>query len=494
MQPILTPTEMAEADQRTIAAGTPIEVLMERAGHAVAWEVRKLLGNAYGKRVVVVCGKGNNGGDGLVAARVLRGWGVRADVFELAHGVPAAAFDRAVERADVMVDAMFGTGFRGALEGDAALVARRSADVATVAVDIPSGVDGLTGAVQGDAVHAMATVTFAARKPGLVFEPGRGLAGDVIVADIGIQLLDDAKLPDEAEEGGHASVVLTDLDDVRAWLSHRADPDTHKWQSGLLVIGGSGGMTGAPLMASHAAIRTGAGIVWCAVPGHDAAASASGSEVITKAMPADATGALTGIADDVRAALDKFHAAAIGPGLGTADQTMAVVRDLVRSLPVPLVLDADGINAFAGQPELLRQRTAPTVVTPHEGEFERLMGEPVGDDRVVAARRLADATGCVGLLKGPGTVIAQPGVKSGVSGRVAVNGVDGPWLGTAGSGDVLTGIIGGFLARGLDAFEAAAAGAFVHGLAADVAGHTGLVAGDLVAALPKTLLSLNTPF
>jgi NAD(P)H-hydrate epimerase len=347
-----------------------------------------------------------------------------------------------------------------------------------VAVDIPSGVDGLTGGVQGDAVQAVSTVAFAAYKPGLVFEPGRGLAGTVIVADIGIQLFGD--------EGSDASMGLTQVDDVRDWLARGTDPDAHKWKSGLLVIGGSGGMTGAPLMASYAAMRSGAGIVWCAVPGHDAAASASGSEVITKAMPANANGALTGVADDVRAALGKFHAVAIGPGLGTSEQTSAVVRDLVTSLPVPLVLDADGITAFAGQPELLRTRPAPTVITPHEGEFERLLGEPVGEDRVAAARTLAAATGCIGLLKGPGTVIAHP------DGRTAVNGVDGPWLGTAGSGDVLTGIIGGFLARGLDAFEAAAAGACVHGLAADLAGHTGLVAGDLVAALPEALRTLNT--
>jgi NAD(P)H-hydrate epimerase len=482
MQPILTPAEMAEADQRTIAAGTPVETLMDRAGHAVAWEVRQLLVTAYGKRVVVVCGKGNNGGDGLIAAQVLRGWGVRTDVFELAHGVPADAFARAVERADVLVDAMFGTGFRGALEGDAALVARRSADVATVAVDIPSGVDGATGTVQGDAVRAVSTVTFAARKPGLVFEPGRSLAGNVIVADIGI-------------ETSQASMSLTDETDVRIWLSNPAVVDTHKWKSGLLVIGGSGGMTGAPLMASRAAMRCGAGIVWCAVPGHDAAASASGSEVITKAMPANANGALTGIADDVRDALSKFHAAAIGPGLGVSEQTSAFVRDLVISLALPLVLDADGINAFAGQPEALRKRLAPTVITPHEGEFERLMGRPVGDDRVAAARELAEATGCVAVLKGPGTVIARIAqgrqIAPGQPDRTAINGIDGPWLGTAGSGDVLTGIIGGFLARGLGAFEAAAGGALVHGLAADLAGHTGLVAGDLVAALPATLLRLT---
>jgi len=226
--------------------------------------------------------------------------------------------------------------------------------------------------------------------------------------------------------------------------------------------------------------------VWCAVPGQDAAAAASGSEIITKAMPADKAGALTGVADDVRDALERFRALAIGPGLGTADATQAVVQDLVRMAAVPLVLDADGLNAFAGKAEALRERSVPTVLTPHHAEYERVLGAPVGDDRIAAARRLAEATGCVALLKGPGTVIAEPGA----SARIAVNGRDGPWLGTAGTGDVLTGIIGGFLARGLEPFEAAAAGAYVHGLAADVAGHTGLVAGDLVAALPRALRPL----
>lgn len=480
MHPILTPAEMAEADRRTIAAGTPLEVLMERAGQAVAWEVRQRLGTAYGKRVVVTCGKGNNGGDGHVAARVLRGWGVRTDVLELAHGIPEPELGRAVRRADLMIDAMFGTGFRGALEGDAALVARGSHDVPTVAIDIPSGVDGLTGTVQGDAVHAVATVTFAARKPGLVFEPGRSLAGAVRVAEIGIELFGDA-------DATPLTGLVTDTD-ARAWLAAGAEIETHKWRSGLLVVGGSGGMTGAPMLVSQAAMRAGAGIVWCAVPGADAAARASGAEVITKAMPADAHGSLTGIADDVRDALGRFRALAVGPGLGTTTDTITAVRELVTSADAPVVLDADGLNAFAGAADALRGRPAPTVLTPHEGEYERLLGEPVGDDRIAAARRLADATGCVALLKGPGTVVAEPGV----TGRVAVNSVDGPWLGTAGSGDVLTGIIGGLLARGLGAFEAAAAGMLVHGLAADVAGHTGLVAGDLVAALPHTFQTLET--
>jgi hydroxyethylthiazole kinase-like uncharacterized protein yjeF len=201
-------------------------------------------------------------------------------------------------------------------------------------------------------------------------------------------------------------------------------------------------------------------------------------------MPATDDGALAGLGD-LPASLGRFRAAAVGPGLGTADATRAALRELVAKTPVPLVLDADGLNAFAGQAAALRERPAPTVLTPHDGEYARLAGEPVGDDRVDAARRLAAASGCVTLLKGPATVIADP------SGRAVINPTGGAELATAGSGDVLTGIIGGLLARGLTPFAAAAAGAYVHGRAGDVAGHTGLIAGDLIAALPRTLHGLN---
>jgi NAD(P)H-hydrate epimerase len=345
-----------------------------------------------------------------------------------------------------------------------------------VAVDVPSGVDGLTGAIAGEAVHATATVTFAARKTGLCFEPGRTRAGAVIVADIGIDV--------EVGEG-EPRLGRIGPEDVRAWWPD-PDVDAHKWRAGVLVVGGSEGMTGAPLLVSRAAMRTGAGVVWCAVPGPDAAAQVSGTaaEVIAKPWPATPAGALAGIDESSRAAFERFAAAVVGPGLGTDEVTGLVVRDLVEALAMPLVLDADGLNACSGSLELLRARSAPTVLTPHAGEYERLLGEPVGPDRVGAARRLAAATGCVALLKGPGTVVASP------DGEATVNPVDGSWLATAGSGDVLAGIVGGFLARGLAAFEAASAAVLVHGLAADEAGHTGLVAGDLVTALPGTLRRL----
>jgi hydroxyethylthiazole kinase-like uncharacterized protein yjeF len=468
MEPVLTPAEMAEADQRTIAAGTPVEVLMDRAGRAVAWAVRRRLDGVYGQRAVVVCGKGNNGGDGLVTAAALRGWGMRVDVLELSGAIGDAALRRALGRADVLVDAMYGTGFSGTLDGVAADVAARSPELLTVAVDIPSGIDGRTGQHTGAAVHAGTTVTFAAVKPGVLFEPGRSHAGDVVVVDIGIDV-------------GTPTSGVTEAADVAGWLSATVPPtDTNKWRTGLLVVGGSGGMTGAPSFVSHAAMRSGAGIVWCGVPGHEAAAAASGSEVIMRTLPATDDGDLAGLGD-LLDSMSRFQAVAVGPGLGTAEPTQRAVRELVTRAAVPMVLDADGLNTFAGSAAALRARPAPTVLTPHDGEYARLVGEPVGADRLDAARSLASQSQTVVLLKGPATVIAEPG------GRAAVNPTGGPELATAGSGDVLTGIIGGFLARGMPAFEAAAAGAYLHGHAADLAGHTGLVAHDVIAALPRAL-------
>jgi ADP-dependent NAD(P)H-hydrate dehydratase / NAD(P)H-hydrate epimerase len=491
VQPVLTPESMGTADRRTIDAGTPLEVLMERAGRAVAWEVRRVTGGAYGRHVLVVCGKGNNGGDGLVAARVLAHWGMRVHVFELGTGVDRDRFDRALATADAAVDAMYGTGFHGALEGDAAWIALRLGTWGgpTVAVDIPSGVDGLRGLAFGPVVRATRTVTFAARKPGLVFEPGRSLAGEVVVADIGIDI--------GVGSVGDPQAGLLEADDVRAWIPAPA-PDAHKWQSGVMVVGGSGGMMGAPMFVSHAAMRAGAGIVWCCVPGQDAARAASGSEVIARPLPATPDGAVArDAAERVLADVGRFGALAVGPGLGTEPTVSHVVQTLVAEARVPLVLDADGLNALGRDFATLHSRQmrgTPVVLTPHAGEFERLMGEPVGGNRIAAARALADRSGAVVLLKGPGTVVAEPGAVAG-AGRVVLNPTGGAALATAGSGDVLTGIVAAFLARGMEAFEAAAAAAWVHGRTADLITETvgpGLIAGDLIEHLPRTLARLAT--
>jgi len=476
MRPVVTPAEMAEADRRAIAEGTPVAVLMERAGRSVAWTVRRRLGGTYGRRVVVACGKGNNGGDGLVAAAALRAWGARVDVFELGRELDRAAFARALRQADAFVDAMYGTGFRGILDGDADWIAFtvESAPVTMprIAVDIPSGVDGSTGSVTGRAVRAHETACFAALKTGLCFEPGRSLAGAVHVVDIGIDV-------------GPARIGLVDAADVREWIPPRETTD-HKWRSGVMVVGGSAGMTGAPMLVSRAALRAGAGIVWCGLPGSANAERASSGEIIIKALASTFEGSV----DEPAAAhvlkdLERFRAVVIGPGLGGDPRTHAAVGQLVAEAPIPLVLDADGLNALHGDLAPLRVRhtalRVPAVLTPHEGEYARLVGEPVGDDRIAAARRLASAGECVVLLKGPGTVVAAP------DGRVAIDSVGGPWLATAGTGDVLSGVIAGLLARGLAPFEAAAAGAWLHGRAADLAGHTGLIAGDIVAAIPAAL-------
>ena len=482
MQPVVTPAEMGEADRYTIASGTPEEVLVERAGRAVARHALRLLGGTYGRRVMVVCGRGNNGADGVVAARYLRARGIGVDELVPADaGSPA--FRRAVSRADLAIDGMFGTGFRGALEGDAAIVAQAlaRADTPTLAIDIPSGVDGATGEVRGGAVRAHETVCFAALKPGLLFEPGRAHAGRVHVADIGIRVADIGTVSPRLH--------VLDVSDLR--LPRRA-PDGHKWSAGAFVVGGSTGMAGAPLLASHAAARCGAGMVVCGVPGADAAAHASGSELVTRALPATPEGALDAeAAEAVLADIERFRVVAIGPGLGRDARTQTAVRRLVSECAIPIIVDADGLNALAAEPDVLRGRAAaglpPAILTPHAGEYARLACHPVGADRVVAARELAARLDAIGVVKGPGTVVAAP------DGRAVVNRTDSPALATAGTGDVLTGVIAGLLAAGAEPFDAAATGAYVHGRAATVAG-TGddLVATDLIGALHRTLDGLRS--
>jgi ADP-dependent NAD(P)H-hydrate dehydratase / NAD(P)H-hydrate epimerase len=465
---------MAARDSAAIAGGISEATLVDRAGGAVARHARRLLGGTYGRRIVIVCGKGNNGADGRVAGLRLAGWGARVARFELA-GIDRTELGRALDRADLAIDGMFGTGFRGALEGDAALAADalNSAACPVMAIDIPSGVNGLTGAVRGTAVQADATVCFVALKPGLVLYPGAALAGEIEVADIGI----DPNTPPP-------SLGLTEQADVVAALPPRP-PESHKWSVGAVyVVGGSQGMTGAVMLAAGAALRAGAGMVVAGLPG-DAAVRASGGEVITRSLPATSSGALDeDAAKEILDGLDRFRALVVGPGLGRSAATVAAVRRLVAEAPIPLVLDADGLNALDGDVELLARRPAATIVTPHAGEYARLAGEPVEEDRVAAARRLAERAGAVVLLKGSRTVVADP------TGRAAVNATGGPWLATAGTGDVLSGIVGALAATGLSAFRATTAAAWLHGRAADIAGHEGLVAGDLLHALPTVLRQL----
>lgn len=448
MIPVVTPEEMAAIDR---AAPEPVDVLIARAGAAVAWAARELMGGVYGRRVVVLAGKGNNGNDGRHAATRLRRWGVRTRIVEVADAPPRLPV------ADLVVDAAFGTGFRGEYR------APDPGPSPVLAVDIPSGVDGLTGAVAERVMTAVRTVTFAALKPGLLLAPGSLHTGDIDVADIGLDTSDTATW---LVEGG----------DVGGWLPARATT-AHKWQQAVLVVAGSPGMTGAAHLAAGAALRAGAGYVRLAVPGHGPGAGPI--EAVGVALPAEGweAAALDGI--------DRFGSLAVGPGLGRADSTMASLRRLVADAPVPVVVDGDGLVALGeGAAEVVGQRSQPTVLTPHDGEFAALAGAPPEDDRIGSARRLADRTGAVVLLKGPLTVVAEPG------GRALLAGAGGPRLATAGTGDVLTGIIAAFLAGGVPAAEAAVAGAYVHGAAGNLGSRRGLVAGDLVDLLPAVLSQL----
>jgi NAD(P)H-hydrate epimerase len=446
MIPVLTPAEMGAVDA---AAPESVDVLVGRAGGAVAREALRMLGGAYGRRVVVVAGKGNNGADGRAAAVRLERRGVRVTVLD-ALDAPAQ-----VPACDLVVDAAYGTGFRGEYDAPDP----RGAPV--LAVDIPSGIDGVTGEAAGQVLQATRTVTFAALKPGLLFGAGRDLAGDVVVADIGLDV-------------GEAAVGVVEAADVASWLPPRATDD-HKWRAALLVVAGSRGMTGAAGLTARAAQRAGAGMVRVGSPGVDD----------DPRRPVEAVGlALPGAGWDADAldVIDRFSALVAGPGLGRADATLAAVRAVLAAADLPVVLDADGLIALRGAlGPAARRRPADTVLTPHDGEYEQLLGGRPGPDRIDAARRLATATGSVVLLKGSTTVVAHPDGRA----RLAMTG--SARLATAGTGDVLSGVIGALLARGVGALEAAAAGAWLHGRAAALGPTEGLVAGDLPDLLPQAI-------
>jgi NAD(P)H-hydrate epimerase len=449
--PVVTPEEMKAVDE---AAPEPTEVLVHRAGGAVARAAIDMLGGSYGRRVVVVAGKGNNGADGRDAAARLRRRGVRVQIVEAADAPPE------LPDADLVVDAAYGTGFHGDYQ------APDPGAAPVLAVDIPSGVNGLTGEAAGGAVRADMTVTFAALKPGLLFGEGRERSGVVEVVDIGLDV-------------SSARAALVEGSDVAQWLPRR-ERDTHKWKSAVWVAAGSPGMTGAAEMCSRSALRASAGLVRLGVPGLDAPPVPL--EVIGRPLPR------TGWDDNVLAELDRFKALVVGPGLGRTDEQGAAVRRLLARAEVAAVVDADGLYALqdvAQAAEVVGPRSKPTVLTPHEGEFAHLSGEKVGADRLDAARRLADGIGATVLLKGSTTTVADP------AGRVLLSATGDARLATAGTGDVLSGVIGAFLAQGLDGLHAAAAGAWVHGTAAHLGWPRGLVAGDLLDLLPAVLSALQ---
>jgi hydroxyethylthiazole kinase-like uncharacterized protein yjeF len=429
--PILTPAEMKAVDA---AAAEPVEELIHRAGGAVARAAVDLLGGTYGRRVVVIAGPGNNGADGRDAAARLRRRGVHVDVVE--PRVPS------IPPCDLVIDAAYGTGFHGTWSPpsipDGALV---------LAVDIPSGVDGLTGTAAGDVLRADRTVTFAALKPGLLFSDTD--TGGVELVDIGL---------DVSSARAH---LVTD-DDVHVWLPERP-VDAHKYHAAVWLIAGSPTMRGAAALATAAALRAGSGYVRVSSPGTDPEGIAT--EAVRHPLPA------AGWAPEVLADLDRFRALAVGPGLGRGGDDD--VHALLRDCPLPIVVDADALTTLDVPPG--------AVLTPHDGEYARLVGERPQADRFEAARTLAAKAGATVALKGQAIVVASP------DGDVLVAASGDQRLATAGSGDVLTGITAALLAQGLDPLRAAGAAAHLLGRAADLGWRRGLVSGDLPALLAAAL-------
>lgn len=510
---VVTADEMRAMDAWTIRHGTPGRVLMARAAAGAVAVLRPLLASRRGP-VVVLCGKGNNGGDGFVMARLLRAkrravetWlvgeeaAVRGDARDAlarwrraggrVHAIGGeedlARFRARLAGSAAVVDALFGTGLSAPVTGlpAAAIDAVNAAGVPVLAVDVASGLSADTGHPLGTAVRASATATMGFRKIGQCQHPGIGLSGEVHVVDIGI--------PAEAVAAAGPRATLLEAADAGRLVPRRA-ADAHKGTNGhVLVVAGGPGKLGAALLAAEGAARAGAGLTTLAVPA-SLLARVDGRvrEAMTTPLPDGGDGTAAALHPAaLRAWLEPFAAVVCGPGLGQAPGTRELVAQVLGAAQCPIVLDADGLNVVAGTPALAG-RAAPTLVTPHPGEMSRLLKtttRAVQADRVGIARRLAERDRVVTVLKGAATVIAAP------DGRVAISPTGNPGMATGGMGDVLAGMLGGLLAQGLECFDAAALGVYAHGAAGDRvaarSGEIGLLAGDLVAELPATLRALR---
>ena len=508
---LLTTSEMAEADRLSMAAGVSGMALMEKAGSGVADCAVSLA--PVGRRIVVLCGPGNNGGDGFVAARLLREHGfdvqlhllgeegrLRGDAAEAARRWggpidPCSALD--LEGVGLVVDGLFGAGLSRDLDGEAREVVERInlwsqvSGLPVVAIDVPSGLDGDTGAVRGVAIVARATVTFFRFKPGHMLLPGRMLCGELRLADIGTPELALAAIRPRA---------FADGPDLWRLLLPTPDLETHKYGRGhALVLSGGAWTTGAARLSARAALRAGAGLVTLASPREALAINAAHLTAIML-TPCDSVADMSAILSDHRK-----NVLVMGPGAGVGKATMDLVLETLRSEPLKraLVLDADALTSFQDDPAMLanaiKRSGKPVVLTPHEGEFSRLfncegkllessqelsaISETPFHSKLERARRAARECGATLILKGPDTVIASP------DGRAAISFDAPPWLATAGSGDVLAGIVGGLLAQAMPVFEAACAAVWIHGACARAIGP-GLIAEDLSEALPPVLRGL----
>ncbi|MBV9518364.1 MAG: NAD(P)H-hydrate dehydratase [Hyphomicrobiales bacterium] len=503
---LLTPAEMAKADRHAIETGTSGFELMQRAGDAVARVALRVIEGETGRRqIIVLCGPGNNGGDGFIAAKLLAEAGHTVVVSLLgSEGVlrgDAAAARRQysgplanaslakLDGSELIIDALFGAGLSRPVEGDAAALLRRingahDAGALVIAIDLPSGISGATGAILGEAVMADETVTFFRRKPGHLLYPGRGRSGRVHVENIGI-----------SADAIEALNIATFMNAPALWAQVLPSPasDGHKYDRGhtLILAGGIEGC-GASRLAARAALRVGSGLVTLAVPSEALASQAAANTAVMVRRADGPRGWMALLADRRR------NVAALGPAAGVGEETVTKVLAALSSKRM-VVIDADGLTSFAEKPELLfgaikEEAPGAAVLTPHEGEFARLFhaapefvalgsgGQNL--DKLSRARLAAQASGAVIVLKGADTVIAAP------DGRAAINENATPYLATAGSGDALTGIIGGLLAQKMPAFEAACAGVWIHAQAGIEFGP-GLIAEDLPEMLPRVLRGLH---
>lgn len=505
---LVTAKEMKALDvQAQTDYAMPGILLMDNAAQAVAEAVHEALTALEGERVVIFCGGGNNGGDGLGAARWLQSYGVSVRAFVVGAALDAVQGDAALElamftkaggrvealsteddwvlaelaasKADVLVDALLGTGFHGELEGDVlrACELLNKSEKYILAVDVPTGVNADNGAVSENAVRADHTVTMALVKTGLLLYPGREYCGDIELADISMPV----KLVEEYQSDKYR---LTD-EIVRELLPLRK-ANAHKGDAGRVVIcAGSPGYTGAAALASDAAVKAGAGLVSLYTPlsSRDVLAIKL-TEVMVHGLLERMPGILGGgAASDVASSAEAADVLAIGPGLGTSESTQEAVRTILQKITTPVVIDADALTALAGHTEILAAMQAQKVLTPHPGEMARLTGLEIAEieaDRINIAKKYAEQWQAIVVLKGAPTVIGCP------NGTVYVNSTGNSSLATGGSGDVLTGIIAGLAAQEISLQEAAICGVYLHGMAAELTGiDIGLAAGELAALLPQ---------
>jgi hydroxyethylthiazole kinase-like uncharacterized protein yjeF len=506
---IVTTQQIKNIDRRAIRAfGIPGMVLMENAAAAVMTAMEKFFDGLQGVRVGIICGKGNNGGDGLALARRLRISGVPVRVallssfgalkgeakanlsilrkmdLEIVQNASSRSLADIVGWSDVLVDALLGVGLSSPLKGRyaQAVAMINSSGRPVVAIDMPTGINADTGGVMGAAIKADLTVTMAFLKRGLVLYPGAEYAGTVRVADLGI--------PAEVAEKENISVSLLDRGSIQGVIGSRLS-DAHKGDFGhLMVVAGSPGKAGAAIMAARGALRAGAGLVSVATPNNIVPIIQS-QVVEAMAVPsAESIEGTLGIGseEELLKAMGKMTAVAIGPGLSTHYETVQAVRNLIKRLTIPAVIDADGLNALVGFLDILKRVKASMILTPHPGEMGRLLGissDEVQRDRIEIAAAFARKYRVTVVLKGAATVVATP------YGWVYVNSTGNPGMASGGTGDVLTGMIGSFLAQGYSASQAACLGVYLHGRAGDLAaeekGEASMIAGDLIEKLPQAI-------